>query len=274
MFGWTNNEKLLKAAQNGNLIEVQRFIEEELTDVNAELYGDKTPLFLALLNNHNEVADYLLERTDTALPAIKTAIRHGALPVVKYFIENGIIPANHQDEHHLNRGATLLHRAVKQNDLEMADYLISQGASLDAIFHTDGVTVTSRDFTPLQYARDFGYQKMTALLERYSYDPHPEQRSPAKLNDTTLTTEKLLKQQSNDDTLLQKTAEELGDVLKGNKELLQKLIVTGMLNDLIKSLPYDESLTFYAKVRPQIDLDGRKMIEPLIRTKRLESQSR
>ncbi len=266
MFGLTKNEKLLKAAKTGDLMGVKHWVESELTDVNAEFYGNKTPLYLALLHGHTDVADYLLERSDTAWPALVTAIEHNKLSVAKYLIENEKIAADYQNG---GDGPTPLHIAVEFNRVEIADYLLTKGARLDVPYYIErnGIVL---DFTPVQYAEEVGNDKMNALLTRWLHDPNRHLRRPIVTEKETKENSKPVQKDVNKNNLLQMTAEELGDTLQMNRDLLQKLVITGVMAELINFFPYDESLSLYEKVRPQIDNKGRKAMETIIRDKRVK----
>ena len=80
---------------------------------------------------------------DLAFPA-HVAAYNGDLEHVKLLVEQGIVNVNERDE----RGATLAHKAAGQGHLEILQWLIEMGASMDL--------TTQSGETPKDVARRFG----------------------------------------------------------------------------------------------------------------------
>ncbi len=126
MFGLSKNEKLLKAAEEGNLSEVKYLIETKKVDINAEFYNECTPLYMALLANQSEVVNYLMEQPNTIIPTIQIAISNGNGDIVKQLMDNDKVPVSEKD-------ATSLLYFAKDMDKARVFNLFLEGKSADLI---------------------------------------------------------------------------------------------------------------------------------------------
>ena len=92
--------------------------------------------------------------------SLHTAARHGNLPMVKYLIEELGMEVDYVDtDETYYRGNTALHEAAIGNHVDVASYLLENGADIHRIGkRRDG-------FTPLHYAASYGNLEMAELLE-------------------------------------------------------------------------------------------------------------
>ncbi len=162
-----NNEKLLKAAQNGDLAVVKEMIEKHRTEVNAENYGGVTPLYLALVNEHTDVADYLTKRKGAVWPAVEMAIKKNNLPVLQWLIDGQNLNVNYQPD---GNYPTALHVAAQYGRLEIAHYLVEQGAKVTACQKEMKITISPKDseafyVTPLDIAKRHNHKEVCAFLK-------------------------------------------------------------------------------------------------------------
>jgi len=99
------------------------------------------------------------EKEDTSKCEIVRATQHGAIERVKQLLEDGYDVHQRDSE-----GVTLLHWAAINNRLEIASYLISKGADVNAI----GGDLRS---TPINWAVRQGQLKMIVLLLKHGANP-------------------------------------------------------------------------------------------------------
>ncbi|XP_074599566.1 palmitoyltransferase ZDHHC17-like [Brevipalpus obovatus] len=109
-------------------------------------------------NNESSKPDSV-EKEDTSNYDIVKATQHGALDRVKQLIDDGY-DVHQQD----SEGVTVLHWAAINNRLEIASYLLSKGADVNAI----GGDLRS---TPINWAVRQGQLKMVVLLLQHGADP-------------------------------------------------------------------------------------------------------
>ncbi len=88
---------------------------------------------------------------DLAFPA-HVAAYNGDIDHVKLLVEQGVVNVNERDE----RGATLAHKAAGQGHLEILQWLIEMGASMDL--------TTQSGETPKDVARRFGQLACLKIL--------------------------------------------------------------------------------------------------------------
>ncbi|MFE8703431.1 ankyrin repeat domain-containing protein [Cytobacillus sp. FJAT-54145] len=119
------NSLLHIAAENNMVKLVEKILAEKVIDINAENEFSLTPLFLALIQNNNEV--------------IKVLIEYGADPNISN-----------------NDGYTTLHEAVSKGDDEVINLLIDNGADVNA--------VTTNDLTTLMTAAQSGNNSVVEIL--------------------------------------------------------------------------------------------------------------
>lgn len=132
----SNATALYMAAQNGHLSVVKYLLEN---GANIDDYNDnmQTPLLRTIFNKHSDVAEYLIEKganvnkSDiTGQSPLLTASLYGLLPVVTSLIKNGAGAAIERGRK--SDGITPLISSIYNGHLQVADYLIDHGASLDA----------------------------------------------------------------------------------------------------------------------------------------------
>jgi ankyrin repeat protein len=124
---------LLKATQNGNFDLVRELVERG-TNINEKTRDGETPLRVAMRKNFNEIASYLME--------------HSA---VFYKAET------------FNK-REFLHCAASSNSVGIAESLLKQGASVDALDRWK--------CTPLHHAVGEGHEAMAMLLLKNGANPN------------------------------------------------------------------------------------------------------
>jgi len=146
--GWT---ALHFAALNGSN-DIVELLAAKGADVNAKTIRGETPAHLGMLRNRKDTIE-LLRSKGAETTTIQLAAYVGDLAKVKSFIENnGNI--NSQDGY----GLTPLHAAAGSGQKEIAELLISKGASVNADVVEEGLG------TPLHYATDAGSGEVVELL--------------------------------------------------------------------------------------------------------------
>lgn len=124
------------------------------------VWGDQeghTPLHLAVFGKHVRTASVLLQGTSADLTCpnlVLSAARLDALGVLQKLIEHGISPNYTSEENH---NETALYVAAKLNHLDVAEYLLEQGADPemgDVVF----------GWTPIFVAAAEGYAAVVKLL--------------------------------------------------------------------------------------------------------------
>ena len=149
------------AASNGHLEFVQMLVEK---GADMEMVDSRgwSPLMAAFSCFHEEVARYLLEqganidRTDNyGCTLLWNGARWGDLELVQMLVEHGadMEKANSDQE---DEGRSPLMIACRNNDVDLARYLLEVGAN--------------RDTVPLYVAAQFGYLEITQLLMVYGAD--------------------------------------------------------------------------------------------------------
>ena len=119
----------------GHLPIVQYLIEKQNVDINIKGWNGKTPLHLACLEGHHNIAEYLISKganinaKDTIGDyAIHYASKGGHLPIVQYFIEQQNVDIDIKGSNEM----TPLHLACLRGHLQIVQYLISKGANIEA----------------------------------------------------------------------------------------------------------------------------------------------
>ncbi len=257
MFGFTDNEKLIKAAKTGDLDRVIQLVERDYTDVNAgrEDSGRKTPLYVALENKHWDVADYLLQYQETLFPAFMMAGKCNNMDVVKYFIEDKKIDVNYQKNMSY---PTLLHLAVKHNYMSLCEYLLLCGADVDRKQFVEPDENVEFMITAYQLALKYNREKMINMMKRHErglkigHMPPDEETNGADSKQPEMTkTEQGLVPKSP-----KKRREEAFRLVKkmnDSSDNVQKLAMIGELCQILKAGDYNEAKTLYAEIEPKID---------------------
>ncbi len=198
---------------------------------------DLTYLMIAAGNGNYEMTDFLLDKgADANLTDIyqKTAVHHGIksgdVTVVRTLLERGG-NVNVKD----CSGDTPLMEAVKSGSMEMVELLIEKGADVS---YGDGGTEKL-----LEYAKKSGNQEV------YKY---------VKSIDMLQT----------DGPVVKTTPKKFIEELKGNKDLIQKMAITGALKKACEELSYDDQMDLYHAVRKDITPKLRYELEETIRNNR------
>jgi ankyrin repeat protein len=133
---------LYRAAETGNLQEVQKLVEAGAGLDSRNTYPEDTPFFLKWLPGTRHLA---------GLSPLHAAAENQHVDIVTYLIVNGA-DVNVRDDH---ARTTLLRVAASHGDMEIVKLLVDGGADVDP--------VDSRGFTPLIHSAEQG----NAALARY-----------------------------------------------------------------------------------------------------------
>jgi ankyrin repeat protein len=171
----------------GDIDAVMRFLERQPSQINSKRNRGMTPLHLAAIGGHREIAEYLLNNgamIDFFTPASKTPLHQAVifnhLQLVGLLLDRGADPnralallmatcknnyqmvellvmkgidINYQDD----AGYTALHRAATENNFEIAELLLANGARAN-------IKTRTQFKTPLHNAADKGHLQMVQLL--------------------------------------------------------------------------------------------------------------
>jgi ankyrin repeat protein len=144
---------------NRNFLAFKLFYQHD-PNISKRLYNGKSLLQLAIINNDNDIIDFLLNckvsvnaKDSLCATAAHTAITMGNLPVLKKLV-NHRCNINARDEN----GKTLLHYAVAQNNVEIVQYLVNKNVDL---FAKD-----SNDKTAYQIARNNNMYKCANIIHQ------------------------------------------------------------------------------------------------------------
>ncbi len=148
-----------------------------------------TPLITAAGSGHLEMVRYLVSQgadiharlttltggASDGRTAFHLAVGKGHLPVAEFLLEAGNDP-NEPD----GFGYTPLMVAVQNNYYDMANWLISEGADVNAVHGGFGTHIGLRGWTPLVFSVSGGLLRMTQMLIQRGADIH--YRVPAGRN--------------------------------------------------------------------------------------------
>uniref|UniRef100_A0A7N8XRX7 Euchromatic histone-lysine N-methyltransferase 2 n=1 Tax=Mastacembelus armatus TaxID=205130 RepID=A0A7N8XRX7_9TELE len=185
-----NRRSALHAAAQRGLLEICYMLVQAGAQVDAQDKDLRTPLLEAIINNHIEVAHYLVQNGacvyhEDGYTALHHAAKLGSLEIVNMLLETGQVDVNAQDnggwtpiiwaaEHKhvdvikalLNRGADVtitdkelnvcLHWAAYAGSVDIAELVLNAGCSLSSVnMHGD---------TPLHIAAREGYLECVTLF--------------------------------------------------------------------------------------------------------------
>jgi ankyrin repeat protein len=116
------------AAEGGDLEALKSILARDPTLLQSKEWGDLTPLHLAVLHNHNDVAQYLLSKGADVNARTST-------------------------------GITPLHEAAQNGNKEITELLLAHAASVNA--------VDNQGWTPMTRAQKWGHPEIAALLQQH-----------------------------------------------------------------------------------------------------------
>ena len=156
------------AAQAGQGLNVTCLIEHG-ANPNAQDLSKRTPLFLAVLQNHRPTVQLLLPKTDVTLTSIEqetllhAAAFYGYTPLLQELLDTPsckqLIEAQDHD------GKTPLHKAVWMDPKpDVVELLIAHGANPHAL--------NPYGYTPLHWAAKHGHLKSVQILMEQKVDVH------------------------------------------------------------------------------------------------------
>ena len=116
------------AAEDGDLETVKGIINRDPTLLQSKEWGDLTPLHLAVLHNHKDVADYLLAKGANVNAKTST-------------------------------GITPLHEAAQNGNKEITELLLGHTANVNAL--------DNEGWTPMARAQKWGHPEIAALLQQH-----------------------------------------------------------------------------------------------------------
>lgn len=170
------------AANHGHLPLAEMLIQHGAMVDTPDHFGG-TPLTTAASSGHLEMVRYLVgqgadihakltnighaSRQPDGRKSLHLAARNGHLRVVEYLIEAGSNPDEPEGS-----GYTPLLLAAQDNFYDLADFLIQQGADVNAQHTGPGGYIALRGWTPLVFAVSGGFVQMTKLLIRSGADIH------------------------------------------------------------------------------------------------------
>ncbi|XP_071572809.1 uncharacterized protein [Temnothorax nylanderi] len=158
-----NMTPLELAVAHGHLEVVKMLLlqDYEKIDINAKGNGDWTILHYALVQKNNlEMVKYLVDNKGSNVNAIDAfgskpihiAAKEGCKDTVEFFLSKELSRINELDA----ANKTLLHYAAENDQLEVAKYLIAQGADVNA--------EDVNGLTPMHIAANFGYKDFIKVL--------------------------------------------------------------------------------------------------------------
>ncbi len=191
------------------------------------------------------------------------AIQKNNLKAVYSMVEAGQIDVNAKQE---ETNTTILHMAMDYCRPDLVRYLIGKGADVNAVQridlpygYMDTIYVSE---TPLDVGIRMKHMELIDNFKKWVNEK----------GITLMTHEEAVEWDAFKTNAAQMTSAELGDVLKENKKILQKLMITGELAQKIDSFSYLDSVSLYTKIRPEMNEEHRNVYENIIRNKRLEER--
>jgi ankyrin repeat protein len=161
------------AASHGHLELAQALIAKG-ADVNTPDHHGGTPLTQAASSGHLDMVYYLVEsgadihaQIYDGRKAFNLAVTNERKRVAEYLLNVG----NEPDEAG-SSGYTLLMIAAENNSYDLARLLIGRGADVNAVHPGPGIYAALRGWTPLVFAVNAGYVRMSKLLIRSGADVH------------------------------------------------------------------------------------------------------
>ncbi len=145
----------LAARRHDNETTVDRLLVAKGADVNARAAHGQTPAHLAAMTNRRDTVTFLLSK-GADISSIQLAAYLGDLARVKGFLESGV-GVNAQDAY----SVTPLHAAAQNGQKEVAEFLLSKGASVNL---ASANSIIPNGTTPLHGAALVGSREVVELL--------------------------------------------------------------------------------------------------------------
>ncbi len=234
MFGFkrvTIPEKVLKAAETGDLKTVQKFYADgpfyQGYYLNVPpISGGKTSLYAALENNHKSVADFLMKWMNLKNRTLYYAVTQNNFSIVECMLDNGADVNMLLD---VESGRIILHKAAELGNMRMVQFLVSRGANISAEARNGD--------TPVNCADDAGWKDIVQFLER-----------------TAIVTQ--IKDMSGD---------EISHMKSQQTKLFQQLLALGIVVQVTKELDYKRQKQFYETVKTHVDKQTRDKMRDVVR---------
>ncbi|XP_076070272.1 uncharacterized protein LOC143041969 [Mytilus galloprovincialis] len=159
------NEKLLTAAQDGNIEDVELYVKNgaNLEYTNGSFWG-KTPVMVAAQAGHLQIVRYLAEqgsiletRDKYGWTPLSLAAVRGHLEIVCYLVKEGV-NLETKDQ----RGMTPTMYAAERGHLEIVKFMNAQGSDLQV--------KSQVGMTPLQFAAERGHLEIVQFLKEKGCD--------------------------------------------------------------------------------------------------------
>jgi len=160
----TGEKPIYKAAYKGNLKKVKKIIESDPAQINIQDFGGQTPLYLASVEGHTEIVEFLLDHNadielgnDLNERPLEKAAKFGHYDIVKALLVHGAT-VNCKNKY----GQIPLHWAAVWSNKEMVGLLLSYGAD---IFAKD-----KYNETPLHWAASGDNKQVVDVLLSHGAD--------------------------------------------------------------------------------------------------------
>ncbi len=291
MFGWSPTERLLEAAQVGNLDEVKRLIEtatlfRERVDVNAGLKQGVTPLFLAINNGQTAVKDYLMQYDEAVKAAMELALEREALSLLKQLVNEHTIDLIYDPDRE-----RILHKAVRKNNFEAVKYLVSKGAN---VYDLCRLPNSKKDCTALELAEMlYGDEKhnriVSYLRDKVKKETKQVQQAikrrlgpqtdtvkisskeeKPKSNQARLKSQQSAQPKPQSEQVLVQKAMKLWKRYQSNTDEAKKLVIVRQLYDIMKSCSYKKSKELYDEFAPNVNKVVQNKMKEIVRELRTE----
>ncbi len=273
-------EKLLAAAQSGNLDKVKYWVEEKYVDMNVCGRNDVTPLYLAASHNHKDVVDYLCH-ADTVKSAIDFAISRGNVQALKLLIESSGVDIEKREN---AKHPTLLHKAVKSGHVPVVQYLLEIGADVNAPLYWDWcLSIYSCRYgekTRWPTARDIAYhrgnRKMVTAIDNFvrgiKRDTPENQNILSDADKTVVPVNKLKLSKDKGDEQNNRVLY-LVQQLQNNNDNVKKMALIGELCQIMATFDYEKSKSVYDEIAPRVEKSVQEKLQSVVRQQRKDKQN-